>query len=114
MSLEPWTGSLILAKTAIQSGSAALQLSDSVLGRLKLRRVIAQAEEQQLRCWLKEQLLILKWAGDVRVTEAAQAAVTRLWEDCQLAIERNPGASHYFIELRNRRSIAILRESGAH
>lgn len=112
MTLEPISGSLIITKAAFDAGTAAIQLSDTVIGRMKLRRAIAQAEEQELRRWLQEQLARLRWEGQARLTTAALAAITRIWEDCQLATARNPGAEHYFVELRERMITKILREAG--
>jgi hypothetical protein len=111
MTMEPISSQLVLAKAALQTGTAAFQLSNSVVGRLKIRRAVAQAEEAAIRRWLQEQLLALRWAGDVRLNSAALVAMGRIWEDCQLAIGRNPDGAHYWIQLRDQTISRIFRES---
>jgi hypothetical protein len=53
VTLEPISGQLVIAKAAFQAGTAAIQLSDTVIGRIKLRRMIYDAEKQEIQRWLQ-------------------------------------------------------------
>jgi hypothetical protein len=78
--MEPLSGQLIIAKSAFQAGTAAIQLSNTVIGRLKVRRMVAAAEEQAIRYWLQEQLAEFKIASDMVLDRRVQDAIATVWE----------------------------------
>lgn len=109
MTLEPISGQLIIAKAAFEAGTAAIQLSNSVVGRIKLRRMILEAEKQQIQYWLQEQLNKLQIASDVRLNYAAQDAIAEIWEKHRRMVARNPGAESYHLMIFENTFANIMR-----
>jgi hypothetical protein len=95
VTLEPISGQLVIAKAAFEAGTAAIQLSNTVIGRIKLRRMIQEAEKQQIQYWINEQLSHLRFASDVRLNLAAQDAIAEIWEKYTRAVARHPDAEQY-------------------
>lgn len=112
MTLEPISGQLVIAKAAFEAGTAAIQLSDTVIGRIKLRRMIQEAEKQEIQRWLQEQLSKLKIAGDVRLNDAGQDALAAVWEKHRRMVARNPDAERYHLAMTERTIWLIMRDSG--
>jgi vacuolar-type H+-ATPase subunit E/Vma4 len=103
-------GNLVPAETALSVATAAVQLSDTVIGRIKLQQPVSQAEEQELRHLLREQLALTKVATNARLTQAAINTISLIWDHCHDAITRQPGAERYLIEARDHALQAILRQ----
>jgi hypothetical protein len=95
VTLEPISGQLVIAKAAFEAGTAAIQLSNTVIGRIKLRRMIQEAEKRQIQYWINEQLNHLRMESDVRLDNAAQVAMTEVWENYTRAVARHPDAEQY-------------------
>jgi hypothetical protein len=111
VTLEPISGQLVIAKAAFEAGTAAIQLSNTVIGRIKLRRMIQEAEKQQIQYWINERLNDLRIASDVRLNLAAQDAIADIWEKHTRMVARHPGAEQYHLMMFENTFSNIMRHA---
>lgn len=113
VTLEPISGQLVIAKAAFQAGTAAIQLSDTVIGRIKLRRMIQNAEKQEIQRWLQERLSALRIEGELRLSSVAQDAIADIWEKHCRMVARNPDAERYHLAMTEQALWRIMRAAGS-
>jgi hypothetical protein len=105
---------MVLAKSALETGSAAVQLSDSLVQRMRKRRAVANAEYQALQDWLGAQLKALRWEREAILNDRAVALMDTIWDSCALALAQRPDRATYRIPARDRSINAILRDLGGY
>lgn len=107
MAIEPV--SIQVAASALEVSKAALGLSDSVIGRIKGRRIMHQAEEQRLREWLANQLAIARTGDTVRLAMAISSATEQIWNEYWRQGTKYPDAEPAFASGRDQALATILR-----
>lgn len=98
--MEP-TGQLVLAGTILQTGEAAIKLTDTLVGRMTARRMIANGEKEALAKWLRLELQKLDDLHAVILNESAQTSLVAIWETYFRAANRMPAAESQLAQLRD-------------
>jgi len=85
MSLEPVSTGLTVMSGAVQVATGAVQLSDSFIARLKIKRILSRAEEDRIRDWTRRQLTIESLRDLDKIDAALFEVIVATWERCENA-----------------------------
>lgn len=100
---------IVLAGSIIQTSEAAVRLTDTLLGRLTVRRVVGDAEKQALRYWIAVELQKCRDRAQVVLNESGLQSLCTIWEDYERATRRTPAADHVLAALRDQHAQAVFR-----
>lgn len=101
-------GQIVLASSIIQTGEAAVRLTDTLVGRMTIRRAIADAEKRALRIWLNVELQKCKDRAQVILNESGLQSLCTIWEDYERAARRTPGATTMLAALRDQHAQSVF------